>query len=112
MLPGGLAEHAETPEGTALRETREETGMHAHRLRMVHTRNGVALYDSGPSVPRTYSARHHAFRRRASYDETTDYGFVDPRQPLLTVTSYMGRRKPAAQSFRTGTVSHLRALPL
>ena len=110
MLPGGLANYGEDAHRTGVREMWEETGMRAQSPYRVQQRRGVSLYDTGRSVSRSHAARVNAFRRRTSRNETDDYGFVDLRDPHLTVTSYTGKSKPSPHSFRPGTVSHLRAL--
>lgn len=112
MLPGGLANPGERSSETAVRETREETGLTPHMLREVHNnrRHGVKLYDAPGAVTHSRRGRRALFHKRKDRAETSDYGFVDPNSRRLRVTSYDGTRKNSGSSFRKGTVSHLRAL--
>ena len=57
-LPGGLAEEGEAPDETALRELREETGLHAELERL----SGVYLepkHDFGPMLHFVFRCRWH-----------------------------------------------------
>ena len=113
MMPGGMAEHNEAPRRTAAREMREETGYRPKSpLRFVTaSRRGISFFETKVDLPRNKKSRRRQFDKRYSRDETSDYGFVDPRRSTLVVTDVTGRRKRSKPtSFRKGTASQLRAV--
>lgn len=112
MLPGGRVNSWETSAQGARREMGEETGNSpgASLRRVGRSRSGTTLYETRLR-PGSHSDRVRRFHRRSHRNETSDYGFVDPRRNRLVVTDHGGRVKDANPvSFRKGTVSHLRSL--
>lgn len=109
MLPGGLANLGEHSYQTAKRETYEEAGISPKQMRRVHSdaRKKVSLFNAPHAVSQSKHSRRSSFHNRKDRRETSDYGFVDPRARHLRVTSYDGTPK-RSNSFRKGTVAHLR----
>jgi 8-oxo-dGTP diphosphatase len=92
-LPGGVAEPGETPEETAAREVREETGLNVvpERISGVYVEPRIPLGEAMHFVVRCRREPADAEPRIAS-DEVTAWGFFDTANLPRPISDFTVRR--------------------
>ena len=110
MLPGGKIDRHEPAKDAACRELREESGVMISNPKQISKRDNCTLFVSKEWPPRRLSLSK-IFKDRTTPKETDSWGIATFNlQDRKWQVCVKGSKTDTSQTFRSGTVEHLKQL--